>query len=118
MTKYERMKEIVKASPDFGKRVGYKMCVVDEFHDIKELLEENAELQEENKKWKDEWQKQVQKANDEGYARTLQTIQLTKAKELIKKLLGCLRQDTNDPETNYYVCKYMTEAEQFLKENK
>ena len=46
------------------------------------------------------------------------TKQLTKAKELIKKLLGCLRQDTNDPETNYYVCKYMTEAEQFLKENK
>ena len=44
MTKGERMKEIAKASPDFGKRVGYKMCVVDEFHDMKELLEENAEL--------------------------------------------------------------------------
>ena len=30
------MKEIVKTSPDFGKRVGYKMCIVDEFHDMKE----------------------------------------------------------------------------------
>ena len=42
--------------------------------------------------------------------------QLTKAKEHIKKLLGCLQQDTNDPQTNYYVVQYMTEAEQFLKE--
>ena len=37
MTKEERMKEIAKASPNFGKRVGYKMCVVDELHDMKEL---------------------------------------------------------------------------------
>lgn len=43
--------------------------------------------------------------------------QLTKAKESIKQLLGCLKQDTNDPETNYYVCQYMDKAEQFLKEN-
>ena len=42
---------------------------------------------EELKKWKDEWQEQVQKATDEGYARTLQTIQLTKAKEIIKAFL-------------------------------
>lgn len=42
--------------------------------------------------------------------------QLTKAKEHIKKLLDCLRQDTNDPQTNYYVCQYMDKAEQFLKE--
>jgi predicted ATP-binding protein involved in virulence len=41
--------------------------------------------------------------------------QLTKAKDHIKKLLGCLQQDTNDPQTNYYVVKYMTEAEQFIK---
>ena len=40
MTKDERMKEIAKASPNFGKRVGYKMCVVDELHDIKELEKE------------------------------------------------------------------------------
>lgn len=44
-------------------------------------------------------------------------VNLTKAKEIIKSLLGCLRQDTNDPQTNYYVCLYMTEAEQFLKED-
>ena len=43
--------------------------------------------EEELKKWKDEWQEQVQKANDESYARTLQTIQLTKAKEIIKAFL-------------------------------
>ena len=42
--------------------------------------------------------------------------QLEKAKDHIKKLLGCLQQDTNDPQTNYYVVQYMTEAEQFLKE--
>ena len=42
--------------------------------------------------------------------------QLTKAKDHIKKLLDCLQQDTNDPQTNYYVVKYMTEAEQFISE--
>ena len=42
--------------------------------------------------------------------------QLTKAKDHIKKLLDCLQQDTNDPQTNYYVVQYMTEAEQFLSE--
>ena len=36
MTKAERMKEIMKANPDFGKGVGYKMCVVDELNDMKE----------------------------------------------------------------------------------
>ena len=42
--------------------------------------------------------------------------QLTKATEHIKQLLDCLKQDTNDPQTNYYVCQYMDKAEQFLKE--
>jgi uncharacterized coiled-coil protein SlyX len=42
--------------------------------------------------------------------------QLTKAKDHIKKLLDCLKQDTNDPQTNYYVCQYMDKAEQFLKD--
>ena len=42
--------------------------------------------------------------------------QLTTAKDHIKNLLGCLQQDTNDPETNYYVGKYMTEAESFLND--
>ena len=40
--------------------------------------------------------------------------ELTKAKYHIKKLLDCLKQDTNDPQTNYYVCQYMDKAEQFL----
>ena len=113
MTKDERMKEIAKSSPNFGKRVGYKMCVVDEFHDMKELLEENAELKEENKKWKDEWQEQVQKANDEGYARTLQTIQLNKAKKIIGNLYAICK-DNHYPNTSVLIER----AEQFLKENK
>lgn len=96
----------------------YNQAYVEELKaQIADFEKENAELREELKKWKNKWQEQVQKENDESYARTLQTIQLNKAKDHIKKLLGCLRQDTNDPETNYYVCKYMTEAEQFLKEN-
>ena len=40
MNRLERMKEIMKTNPDFGKGVGYKMCVVDEFHDMKELEKE------------------------------------------------------------------------------
>ncbi len=50
MNKIERMKEIMKASPNFGKGVSYKMCVVDEFHDMEELLEENAKLKAYNEK--------------------------------------------------------------------
>ena len=46
----------------------------------KELEKENAELMV-------EWQEQVQKATDEGYARTLQTMQLNKAKEIIRELV-------------------------------
>lgn len=53
-------------------------CLTQKIQYIKELQQENAEL-------KDEWQEQVQKANDEGYARTLQTIQLNKAKEIISE---------------------------------
>ena len=76
--------------------------------EIKELEKENAELKSENQKWKDEWQEQVQKATDEGYARTLQTIQLTKAKELLKQFLNA-----KNGEDTY---KAEWEAEQFLKE--
>lgn len=52
---------------------------------VQELEKENTELKDELKKWKDEWQEQVQKVTDEGYARTLQTIQLSKAKDLLKR---------------------------------
>ena len=60
---------------------------------------------EELKKWKDEWQEQVQKATDEGYARTLQTMQLTKAIEIIKNLMLYVPVDLKEYE----------EAKQFLK---
>ena len=61
---------------------------------------------EELKKWKDEWQEQVQKATDEGYARTLQTMQLSKVKEIIKNLLVYVPVDLKGYE----------EAKQFLSE--
>lgn len=61
--------------------------------------------EEELKKWKDEWQEQVQKATDEGYARTLQTIQLSKARDIIKNLMVYVPVDLKEYE----------EAEQFLK---
>ena len=71
--------------------------------------------EEELKKWKDEWQEQVQKATDEGYARTLQTIQLTKAKHYIKELARAV-------EHSYSVLSWQrppikAEAEQFLKDS-
>ena len=43
---------------------------------------------------------------------------LNRAKEIIRELLGCLQQDTNDPETNYYVVKYIEKAERFLEEKR
>ena len=73
---------------------------------IADLEKENAELKSENQKWKDEWQEQVQKATDEGYARTLQTIQLSKAKDIIKNLMVYVPVDLKEYE----------EAKQFLSE--
>lgn len=69
---------------------------------------------EELKKWKDEWQEQVQKATDEGYARTLQTMQLTKAKEHIRTLISCLIDWVQEGDKDY--C-HIAEAEQFLKDS-
>ena len=107
MTKDERMKEIVKASPDFGKRVGYKMCVVDEFHDIKELLEENAEL----KKQIENFQKYLDSRNCyRGCAETWE--KLTKAKEIIRNLLRV----TYGEGWNYSL-DVKVQAEQFLANN-
>ena len=65
-----------------------------------------SEFEEELKKWKDEWQEQVQKANDEGYARSLQTIQLSKAKDIIKNLMVYVPVDLKEYE----------EAEQLISE--
>ena len=77
------------------------------------LEEENAELKEELKKWKDEWQEQVQKATDEGYTRTLQTIQLNNAKEIIREFVEWATwQGSNCPNFK----SIQDKAEQFLKE--
>ena len=111
MTKEERMKEIVKASPDFGKRVGYKMCVVDEFHDMKELLEENAELKTRVENQKSFLERirakfnlgEIDRKEIEGY---LEGDQLTYAKTIIQDLLD---------NTDEYARQ---KAEDFLKENK
>ena len=78
------------------------------------MLEEEKKgkrIEEELNKWKDEWQEQVQKAIDEGYARTLQTIQLTKAKELIENIIRV----TWGEGWNYSL-DWKVKAEQFLKE--
>ena len=77
---------------------------------VEALEKENAELKAENQKWKDEWQEQVQKVIDEGYARTLQTIQLTEAKEIIKLFSWDLRNRSYEP------VKDIEQAEEFLGE--
>ena len=74
--------------------------------------------EEELKKWKDEWQEQVQKATDEGYARTLQTMQLNKAKDILQRLM----ENQPTPSSMYAEIDLVgwrevnKEAEQFLNE--
>ena len=76
--------------------------------------------EEELKNWKDEWQEQVQKATDEGYARTLQTIQLNKAKEIIRE---CIKHtcdtfcEVSTCEHCLFKLKVKDKAEQFLKDS-
>ena len=53
------------------------------------LIDENKKLREELEEWKAEWQEQVQKANDEGYARTKLQIENGKLLEQIEKLKCC-----------------------------
>lgn len=79
------------------------------------LQNENAELKEELQKWKDEWQEQVQKATDEGYARTLQTIQLNNAKEIIRDLIN-LTEPTSTEEVQHWN-ETFRKAEQFIKDS-
>ena len=80
-----------------------------------DLEKENAELKEELKKWKDEWQEQVQKATDEGYARTLQTIQLSKAKEIIREFVEWATWQGNSKCPSFK--SIQDKAEQFLKDS-
>lgn len=80
------------------------------------LQQENAELKRERKRLNDNyhyWNIKACHIDQELYDTKRK---LTKAKDHIKKLLDCLKQDTNDPQTNYYVCQYMDKAEQFLSE--
>ena len=82
--------------------------------ETQELLDKQIEatykLDKENAELKDCFK--IAKDNEYEY----QSL-FTKAKDHIKKLLDCLKQDTNDPQTNYYVCQYMDKAEQFLKDS-
>jgi len=80
-----------------------------------QLLKDKGNLTDELAEWKDEWQEQVQKAIDEGYARTQQTIQLTKAKEILRSLYFII-QSRIDYENNTGIADEMWRAEQFLKE--
>lgn len=105
-------------------------CLSQKIQFIKELQEEIKNLKKTYRKQRNKRIDDLQKENAElkkqlemsnkvyndnlDYSHHIEE-QLTKAKDHIKKLLGCLQQDTNDPQTNYYVVKYMTEAEQFLK---
>ena len=80
-----------------------------------QLLKDKGNLTDELAKWKDEWQEQVQKAIDEGYARTQQTIQLTKATKIIKNLL-ILKNDHYGNTKMEWRVEVTEQAEQFLKE--
>ena len=72
----------------------------------KELVEKGQHLDLTEREWAKDMSKMIH-----------YKTQSTKAKDHVKKLLDCLKQDINDPQTNYYVCQYMDKAEQFLKEN-
>ena len=137
----KRIEELEKENANVKEALeGYKKIAkwCDKCDKIAELEKENAELkaqleserdlptiaymqgaekqkkkdEEELKKWKDEWQEQVQKATDEGYARTLQTMQLTKAKELLKRWV-----ELSKPKLEGYpIPPIQEQTEQFLKE--
>ena len=123
---YPTIKELEKENADLKKRLAFARAEFqrqykentelrdnyDQFKasaipEIERLQKEHTELKDELVKWKDEWQEQVQKAIDEGYARTLQTIQLTKAKELLKEAQGYIENEDDE---------LYDEIEQFLKE--
>ena len=76
-----------------------------------QLLADKGKLTDELDKWKDEWNDQVIKANEEGFARTKQTIQLSKAKELIEDMYDKIPASHSD-----YYKDVMERARQFLSE--
>lgn len=82
-----RIADLEKENAELQNKVDTLQGFLDRDVEFDNLQKENAELKSENQKWKDEWQEQVQKATDEGYARTLQTMQLTNAKEIIREFV-------------------------------
>ena len=93
-------------------------CVLSDYgKDKNGICEHFKDVFEELQDWKKEWQEQVQKATDEGYARTLQTMQLSKAKEIIKNLL-ILKNDHYGNTKMEWRVEVTEQAEQFLKESK
>ena len=78
---------------------------------IEEQKTENEQLKKELEQWKSEWHEQVIKANDEGFARTLQTIQLEKSKELLKKFMKIREENSRQFDEEVYF-----EAKEFLEE--
>lgn len=76
-----------------------------------QLLADKGKLTDELDKWKAEWNDQVIKANEEGFARTLQTMQLTKAKKILQKVITDFH---NMDCVSVHIDKTIAEAEQFL----
>ena len=72
--------------------------------------QELEKLQEELEEWKAEWQEQVQKATDEGYARTLFQIENGKLKEQIEKM-------KEDVRTNIKVAEQSKNNQMYFKLN-
>ena len=89
--------------------------------ETQELLDKQIEatykLDKENAELKKDKKELCHSISEGGKACVYLNEQLTKAKDHIKTLLDCLKQDTNDPQTNYYVCQYMDKAEQFIKDS-
>ena len=109
-----------KAFNFLEKHTYYDECKGTHYRDLTEMEllvlfaeEATKELQEELKNRKDEWQEQVQKANDESYARTLQTMQLTKAKELLNEFMRISKASDEDFEHDY--SELIAKTEQFIK---
>ncbi len=117
---YEKVKQLEKENADLKcecRRCVYSdtPCILSDYgKDRNGICDHFKDVFEELNNWKDEWQEQVQKATDEGYARTLQTMQLNKAKELLKKLV--LEVKGYEEINGYDTCEPVQEAEQFISE--
>ena len=88
----------------------------------KDLQKDNKELREKVHFWKKEVNVANRNAAEEYSELKFKYDNLNgcfnTSKSIIQKLYGCLMQDDSDPETVYYIKKYMNEAEKFLKESK